>query len=318
MASGAAGDAISLIGNTPMVKLSSIVPAGAADVYAKLEMFNPGGSVKDRIAMHMVEKAEEEGLLKPGGVIVEATSGNTGIGLAMVAAAKGYRLILVMPETMSRERQEILTAYGAELVLTPGQDGMKGSVDKAEEILAQNPGYYMPRQFENPANPEIHRLTTAREILEQIGGKVDAFVAGIGTGGTITGVGQVLKKEIPGVQIIGVEPAESPVLSGGQAGPHRIQGIGAGFVPKTLDVNVLDRVITIKDVDAYLTSVTLAREEGLLVGYSSGAAAAAAIQVARELGPGKKVVTIFPDTGERYLSMASYFRMDLQRRGIEL
>lgn len=307
----------SLIGNTPLFRLIRVVPSGAAEIYAKLEMFNPGGSIKDRIANHMVKRAEEEGLLKPGGTIIEATSGNTGIGLAMVAASRGYRLILVMPETMSQERKSILESFGAELMLTPGTAGMKGSVEKAEEILAENPDYFMPRQFENPANPEIHRLTTAREILEQTQRDVDAFVAGIGTGGTISGVGEVLKKEIPGVQVIGVEPAESPVLSGGKPGPHRIQGIGAGFVPKTLNLNIVDRIITVKDIDAYLTSQELAKKEGILTGISAGAAVYGAIEVAKELGPGKKIVTILPDTGERYLSMAPYFQIDLKRSGAE-
>ncbi|MFA5881937.1 MAG: cysteine synthase A, partial [Eubacteriales bacterium] len=289
-----------------------------AEVVCKLEMFNPGGSVKDRIALHMIETAEKEGFLKPGGVIIEATSGNTGIGLALVAAARRYRLVLVMPETMSKERRTILEAYGAEVVLTPGADGMAGSVRKAEEIIAENPGYYMPRQFENPANPEIHRLTTAVEILKQTDGKIDAFVAGIGTGGTITGVGEVLKQEVPNVKVIGVEPAESPILSGGQAGPHRIQGIGAGFIPGTLNLQVVDRIIAIKDIDAFLTSIDLARKEGILAGYSAGAAVFAALKVARELGRGKRVVTVLPDTGERYLSMLPYFRMDLKRLGIKV
>jgi len=311
-------DITGLIGNTPMIRISGAVPEGSAGIMAKMEMFNPGGSVKDRIALHMVNRAEEEGILKPGGVIIEATSGNTGIGLALVAAARGYRLILVMPETMSHERKIILEAYGAEVVLTPGPDGMKGSVNRAEEILARNPDYFMPRQFQNPANPEIHRLTTAREIIAQTGGKIRAFVAGIGTGGTISGIGAVLKKEIPGVQVIGVEPAQSPVLSGGDSGPHRIQGIGAGFIPETLDMSVVDRVIRVKDVDAYLTSQVLAREQGILAGISSGAALFAALRVAGETGPEGPVVTVFPDTGERYLSMAPYFRIDLIRRGIEV
>lgn len=309
---------IKLIGNTPMAQLTKLVPLGSAQVMAKLEMFNPGGSVKDRIAYYMVKKAEEAGLLKPGGVIIEATSGNTGIGLGLVAAAKGYRLILVMPETMSRERRIILEAYGAELILTPGIEGMKGSVDKAESLLAENPEYFMPRQFQNPANPEVHRLTTAREILEQTGSKIDAFVAAIGTGGTITGIGEVLKKEIPGIQIIGVEPAESPILSGGKAGPHRIQGIGAGFIPEVLNRDILDRIITVKDVQAYLTSLDLSRIEGISAGISAGAAVAASLKVAKELGTGKRVVTLLPDTGERYLSMAPFFRLDLNRMGIEV
>jgi len=314
----AAHDVTGLIGNTPMINISSMVSPDSAEVVCKLEMFNPGGSVKDRIALHMIETAEKEGLLKPGGVIIEATSGNTGIGLALVAASRRYRLVLVMPETMSKERRTILEAYGAEVVLTPGADGMAGSVRKAEEIISENPGYYMPNQFENPANPEIHRLTTAVEILKQTDGKIDAFVAGIGTGGTITGVGEVLKQEVPGVKVIGVEPAESPILSGGQAGPHRIQGIGAGFIPGTLNLQVVDRIIAVKDIDAFLTSSELARKGGILAGYSAGAAVFAALKVARELGRGKRVVTVLPDTGERYLSMLPYFRMDLKRLGIEV
>ncbi|MFZ5639424.1 MAG: cysteine synthase A [Bacillota bacterium] len=313
-----AASVIELIGNTPLVRLENLTGPGHAEVLAKLEFYNPGGSVKDRIALHMVETAEQQGLLKPGGTIVEATSGNTGIGLALVAAAKGYKLILVMPDTMSQERQNILKAYGAVLLLTPGVDGMDGSIRKTEEILQQNPGYYAPRQFANPANPEVHRQTTAREILNQAGGRIDAFVAGIGTGGTITGVGEVLKGELPHVKIIGVEPAASAVLSGGTAGPHKIQGIGAGFIPQVLNRQVLDRIFTVSDEDAFLTSLRLAREEGLLVGISAGAAAFAALQVARELGPGKRVVTILPDTGERYLSMWSYFRFDLRKKGVNL
>lgn len=305
-----------LIGNTPMVKLAALVSEDSAEVLAKLEMWNPGGSIKDRIALRMVEKAEEAGLLKPGGVIIEATSGNTGIGLAMVAASRGYRLVLVMPETMSLERRAILEAFGADLVLTPGAEGMAGSVNKAEEILAANPAYFMARQFENPANPEVHRLTTAREILEATGGRIDAFVAGIGTGGTITGVGEVLKKEVPGVKIIGVEPAESPVLSGGKPGPHRIQGIGAGFVPAVLNRSVIDDIITVKDIDAYLTSRAMARAEGILAGVSAGAAVFAAAALAKNMGRGKRVVTILPDTGERYLTMTPYFQLDLKRLGI--
>lgn len=294
-----------------MVKLSAA--RDEAEVWAKLEMFNPGGSVKDRIALHMVSKAEEAGLLKPGGVIIEATSGNTGVGLAMIAASRGYRIILVMPETMSKERRTILTAYGAQLVLTPGSEGMTGSVKRAEEMLAENPHYYMPRQFQNPANPEAHRLTTAPEILEATGGQIDAFVAGIGTGGTISGVGSILKKEIPGVRIVGVEPAESPVLSGGMVGPHRIQGIGAGFIPDTLDRSIVDEIITVKDMDAFLTSQALAREEGILTGISAGAAVFAARIVARQLGPQKRVITLLPDTGERYLSMVPYFQFELNK-----
>ncbi|GAF24832.1 cysteine synthase A [Neomoorella thermoacetica] len=296
-----ARDVTQLIGQTPILRLNRLVEDGM-EVYLKIEFFNPGGSVKDRIALSMITAAEADGRLKPGDTIVEPTSGNTGIGLAMVAAVRGYRLILVMPETMSIERRKLLAAYGAEFVLTPGNLGMKGAVDKANELVRENPGYFMPQQFENPANPAIHRQTTAREILEQMDSKVDAFVAGVGTGGTLTGVGEVLKKEIPGVRIVAVEPAASPVLSGGQPGPHKIQGIGAGFVPPVLRREVVDEIITVTNEDAMETARRLAREEGLLVGISSGAAAFAALQVARRLGRGKRVLAIAPDTGERYLS----------------
>ncbi len=296
-----ARDVSQLIGQTPILRLNRLVEDGM-EVYLKIESFNPGGSVKDRIALSMISAAEADGRLKPGDTIVEPTSGNTGIGLAMVAAVRGYRLILVMPETMSIERRKLMAAYGAEFVLTPGNLGMKGAVEKATELVRENPGYFMPQQFENPANPAIHRQTTAREILEQMDGKVDAFVAGVGTGGTLTGVGEVLKKEIPGVRIVAVEPAASPVLSGGQPGPHKIQGIGAGFVPPVLRREVIDEIITVTNEDAMETARRLAREEGLLVGISSGAAAFAALQVARRLGQGKRVVAIAPDTGERYLS----------------
>ncbi|MDN5326260.1 MAG: cysteine synthase [Moorella sp. (in: firmicutes)] len=296
-----ARDVTQLIGQTPILRLNRLVEDGM-EVYLKIESFNPGGSVKDRIALSMISAAEADGRLKPGDTIVEPTSGNTGIGLAMVAAVRGYRLILVMPETMSIERRKLMAAYGAEFVLTPGNLGMKGAVEKATELVRENPGYFMPQQFENPANPAIHRQTTAREILEQMDGKVDAFVAGVGTGGTLTGVGEVLKKEIPGVRIVAVEPAASPVLSGGQPGPHKIQGIGAGFVPPVLRREVIDEIITVTNEDAMETARRLAREEGLLVGISSGAAAFAALQVARRLGQGKRVVAIAPDTGERYLS----------------
>ncbi|KYH32330.1 cysteine synthase A [Neomoorella mulderi] len=296
-----ATDITQLIGRTPVVRLNRLTENGAA-VYVKLEYFNPGASVKDRIALSMIEAAEAEGKLKPGATIVEPTSGNTGIGLAMVAAVRGYRLILVMPETMSIERRKLLAAYGAEFLLTPGHLGMKGAVDKALELIRENPDYFMPQQFENPANPDVHRRTTAREILEQMDKDLDAFVAGVGTGGTITGVGEVLKQEIPGVKIIAVEPAASPVLSGGQPGPHKIQGIGAGFVPQVFRREVIDEIITVSNEDALITARHLAREEGLLVGISAGAAVYAALQVARRLGSGKKVLAIAPDTGERYLS----------------
>jgi cysteine synthase A len=275
---------------------------GSATVWAKLERANPGGSVKDRIGLAMIEAAERDGLLKPGGVIIEPTSGNTGIGLAMAAAVKGYRLILTMPDTLSVERRTLLAAYGAELVLTSGAEGMTGAIAKAEELVRENPGSFMPQQFKNPANPEIHRRTTAIEILQQVDGPIHAFVAGVGTGGTLTGVGEVLKERYSAVQIVAVEPAGSPVLYGGQPGPHKIQGIGAGFVPEVLNMDVVDKVITVANEEALETARRLAREEGLLVGISSGAAAFAALQVAERLGEGKTVVVILPDTGERYLS----------------
>ena len=295
------GNILETVGDTPIVRLSRIAPASGAAVYAKLEWFNPTGSVKDRVAKGMVEAAERKGLLKEGGVIVEPTSGNTGIGLAMVCAVKGYRLILTMPETMSVERRKVLRALGAELVLTPGPAGMQGAVDRAGEIEATTPGAFMPQQFRNKSNPWTHRKTTGREILRAMD-KVDAFVAGVGTGGTITGVGQALRRRHPGVRIVAVEPNESPVLSGGEPGPHGIQGIGAGFVPKALDTKIYDSVIRVRGEDAVRTARDLARLEGMLVGVSSGAAAWAALEVARELGPGKNVVVVLPDTGERYLS----------------
>lgn len=297
-----AGSVIELIGATPMVRLNKLTGPASAEVLVKLESFNPGGSVKDRIAMSMVLAAEKDGRLKPGSTILEPTSGNTGIGLAMLAAARGYRLILVMPETMSVERRALLKAYGAEYILTPGTKGMRGTLEKVEEILQEHPDYFVPHQFANPANPQVHRETTAREVLEQTGGVFDAFVAGVGTGGTITGVGEVLKKEKPMVRIIAVEPAASPVLSGGQPGPHKIQGIGAGFIPSVLNRAVIDRVITVTNEEAMVTARRMAAEEGLLVGISSGAAVYAALQVASELGKGRRVVTVAPDTGERYLT----------------
>lgn len=300
-------DITELICNTPMVRLNRIVPEDAAEVVVKLESFNPGGSVKDRIALNMIKKAEEEGKLKPGGTIVEPTSGNTGIGLAMVSAVKGYKLILVMPDTMSIERRSLLLSYGAELVLTPGIEGMKGAIKKTQEILDSNPDYIMLDQFKNPANPEIHELTTAKEILNDTNGVIDAFVAGVGTGGTISGVGKVLKKYNKDIKIIAVEPEASPVLSGGNPGPHKIQGIGAGFVPDTLSLDVLDEIIKVKDKDAFEMSMKLAKQEGILCGISSGANAFASIEVAKRLGKGKRVVTVLPDTGERYLSMHKYF-----------
>lgn len=298
-----------LIGDTPLVRLNRVVPEDSAEIYVKLEYQNPGASVKDRIAISMVEAAEQEGKLKPGGTIVEPTSGNTGIGLAMVAAAKGYRAILVMPDTMSMERRNLLRAYGAELVLTPGAEGMKGAIRKAEEIVAENPDYFMPQQFKNLANVKIHRETTGPEIVEAIknhDGKLDAFVAGIGTGGTITGAGSVLREHFPDIKIYAVEPASSPVLSGGQPGPHKIQGIGAGFVPDILDTGIYDGVITVENEQAFETSRRVAREEGILGGISSGAAIFAALKVAKELGKGKRVVAVLPSNGERYLSTPLY------------
>jgi cysteine synthase len=300
-----ANSIIDLIGNTPMVKLNRVVEPDSADVYVKLEWFNPGGSVKDRIGKAMIEAAEKAGKLKPGDTIVEPTSGNTGIALALVAAAKGYRAVLTMPDTMSLERRNLLRAFGAELVLTPGSEGMRGAVEKAKE-LAQEHGYFMPQQFDNPANPEVHELTTGPEIVEQTGGVLDAFVAGIGTGGTITGVGRVLRREIPNARIIAVEPAASPILSGGKPGPHKIQGIGPNFVPSILDREIYDEVRTVENETAFEVARRVAVEEGLLVGISSGANIHIALQVAKELGPGKKVVTVSPSNGERYLSTALF------------
>ena len=298
---------LELIGNTPLVRLNRIVPQHHAAVYAKVESFNPGGSVKDRICLFMIEEAERTGLLKPGSVVVEPTSGNTGIGLAMVCAVKGYRCILTMPESMSLERIFILKSYGAEVVLTPAGEGMAGAIRKAEIIAANEADSFIPHQFNNPANPDIHRITTAGEILAAMEQKLDAFVAGVGTGGTITGVGEVLKQEIPGIRIVAVEPAASAVLSGRKAGQHKIQGIGAGFVPGVLNRTIIDEIITIDDNQAFATAGHLAREEGLLVGISAGAAACAALSVAAELGPGKRVVVLLPDTGERYFSIKQYY-----------
>ncbi|MGE6550893.1 cysteine synthase A [Bacillus mycoides] len=294
-----------LIGKTPIVKLNRIVESDSADVYLKLEFMNPGSSVKDRIALAMIEDAENKGLLKEGDTIIEPTSGNTGIGLAMVAAAKGYKAILVMPETMSIERRNLLRAYGAELVLTPGPEGMGGAIRKATE-LAEEHGYFIPQQFQNQANPEIHRITTGPEIVEQMGDQLDAFIAGIGTGGTITGAGEVLKEAYKDIKIYAVEPADSPVLSGGKPGPHKIQGIGAGFVPETLDVKVYDEIIQVKTEQAFDYARRVAKEEGILVGISSGAVVYAATEVAKKLGKGKKVLVIIPSNGERYLSTPLY------------
>lgn len=292
---------LDLIGSTPVVRLRNLPGKNDAEVWGKLESLNPGGSVKDRICLSMIEAAEREQKLKPGATIVEPTSGNTGIGLALVAAVKGYRLILTMPDTMSEERRSLLSAYGARLILTPDTKGMGGAIRKAEELLLEHPDYFMPQQFNNPANPEIHRRTTAVELLKQFK-SIDAFVSGVGTGGTITGVGEVLKENMKGVRVYAVEPAASPVMSGGEPGYHKIQGIGAGFIPAVLNTQIYDQVITVGDEDAALYTRRLALEEGILVGISSGAACCAALKVARELGKGRVVVTIFADKGEHYLS----------------
>lgn len=292
-----------LIGRTPLLRLQRLTDGLAADVVVKVESFNPAGSVKDRVGYAMIKDAEEKGLLKKGSVIIEPTSGNTGVGLACIAAARGYRLILTMPDTMSIERRKLLKAYGAELVLTPGAEGMPGAIRKAEELAAQIQDSFIPQQFENPANPAIHRTTTAEEIWQDTDGQVDMVVGCVGTGGTITGIGEVLKARKPGFQLVAVEPYDSPVLSGGKPGPHRIQGIGAGFVPEILKVDLIDEIFKVKNEEAFATSRRLAREEGLLVGISSGAAAFAALQIAgRPENKGKLIVTILPDTGERYLS----------------
>jgi cysteine synthase len=305
-----AASLLDLIGGTPLVRLNAVAPAAAAELWVKCEQYNPGGSVKDRIALSMIEAAERDGLLTPGrSIIVEPTSGNTGIGLALVCAAKGYRLVLCMPESMSLERRALLQSYGAEIILTPEDQVMEGAVERARAFCRDNPDAFMPDQFRNPANPEVHRRTTAREILEQLDGdSVDAFVSAIGTGGTVTGVGGVLRAQFPACRVIGVEPARSPVIAGKPPGPHKIQGIGAGFVPDTLDRSVLTDLREVEDRDAYEMSKRLAREEGLLVGISSGANVFVAAQVARELGPGRRVLTLLCDTGERYFSLDEYFK----------
>jgi len=301
-----ANNVLELIGATPIVRLGRVVGADSAEVWGKLESANPGGSVKDRIALAMIEAAEEDGALQPGGTIVEPTSGNTGIGLAMVAAYKGYKLIVTMFDTASRERRLQMQAYGAEVVLTPAAEGMRGAIKRAQELKAQNPEYFLPQQFLNAANPDMHRRTTGREILAQMEGKIDAFVAGVGTGGSITGVGEVLKEADPSTKIVAIEPAGSPILSGGEPGFSYIEGIGAGFVPEILNREIIDQVRTIEDDDAYEMARRLAREEGILVGISAGANAAMAVQVAAELGPGNVVVTILCDSGLRYLSTRAF------------
>ena len=301
--SGIADSVLDLIGGTPLVRLQAVVPDGAAEVLAKVEARNPGGSVKDRIALSMVEAAERDGHIHPGDTLVEPTSGNTGIGLAVVAARKGYRLVLTMPEDMSIERRRLLERLGAEIVLTPAIEGMTGAVFAAEQLVEKH-GHFMPQQFDNPANPEVHRRTTGPEIVEATGGRLDAFVAGVGTGGTITGVAAVLREQGIVARIVAVEPARAAVLQGGRAGLTGIQGIGASFIPSVLDRDALDDIMSVRDEDAFAMTLRLAREEGLLAGVSSGANVWAAIEVARELGAGKRVVTMLPDTGERYLTVA--------------
>ena len=296
--------AIELIGRTPILKLTKMVDKNSADVYVKLEKFNPGGSVKDRAALGMIEKAEEAGILKEGSVIVEPTSGNTGIALAMIGRVKGYKVIIVMPETMSKERRDLIKAYGAELVLTEGAKGMKGAIEKATEMVNEY-GYFMPQQFENIANPEKHYATTAQEIYEDIN-DLDVFVAGVGTGGTVSGIGKNLKGKIDGIEIVAVEPSNSQVLSGKNPGPHKIQGIGAGFIPGNYKGEYVDKVVAVTDNNAIETAVNFAKQEGILIGISSGAAIYAAIEIAKKLGKGKKVLAIAPDGGEKYISMGIY------------
>lgn len=307
LANAVADDILELIGDTPMVRLNRMVEPGMAEVAVKIEASNPVASVKDRIAFAMIDAAERDGSLKPGMTIVEPTSGNTGIGLALVAAAKGYRLVLTMPDSMSRERRDLLQSFGAEVVLTPGAEDMQGAVDEAMRIAREAPGdAYMPQQFANPANPEVHRRTTAREILDAVEGRLDAFVAGVGTGGTITGAGEVLKAEFPGLLVVAVEPQRSNVLSGGAPGLHDIQGIGAGFVPEVLNREIYDRVICASEADAFETARRLASEEGILSGISAGANVWAALRVAEELGEGRRVVTVICDSAERYFSVPGF------------
>lgn len=301
-----ADNILELIGRTPAVRLNRIVGKTDADIFLKLEFFNPGGSVKDRIAWSMITEAEKRGDLKPGDVIIEPTSGNTGIGLALVAAAKGYRTILVMPDTMSKERRNLLKAYGAELVLTPGSEGMKGAVNKAVELSQEHDNAFLPQQFKNPDNVKVHYETTAQEVFNDFGTELDAFVAGVGTGGTITGVGQLLREKSPHTRIVAVEPSASPILQGGKPGPHKIQGIGANFIPDILDTEIYDEVIGIDNEEAFEWARKLAREEGILGGISTGAAVAAASRIARRLGEGKKVLAVAPSNGERYLSTPLY------------
>lgn len=308
MANRITDNVIELIGNTPLIRLNKIADkAQSAEILGKLESFNPGGSVKDRPCLEMIADAEERGILKKGATVIEPTTGNTGIGLAMICAVKGYRCILTMPEDLSLERIYLLRSYGAEVVLTPAKQGVQGSIKKAEELVKKIPGSFMPRQFRSQANPRAHRKTTALEILDACDGRLDAFVAGVGTGGTITGVGEVLKEAISSVRVIAVEPESSAVLSGKPAGAHKIQGIGAGFVPEILNREIIDDIITVGDQDAFNMTRRLGREEGLCAGISSGANVAAALKIARDLGPGKRVVTILCDTGERYFSMEQYF-----------
>jgi cysteine synthase A len=301
------GNILEAFGTTPMIELKRLALEGSARIFAKAEFMNPGGSVKDRIALAMIEAAEASGLLKADSTVVEPTSGNTGIGLAMACAVKGYKCIITMPDSMSLERIYILEAYGAKVVLTPGREAMAGAIKKANEILEKTPGAYMPHQFTNKANPDIHRRTTACEIIAQMGGAIDAFVVGVGTGGTITGVGQILKKECPQCLIVAVEPSASPVLSGGRPGVHKIQGMGAGFIPEILDRSVIDEVLTVTDEEAYREARVLARKEGMLCGISSGASLVAARKMAARLGVGKRVCTVLWDRGERYFSTAQYF-----------